>query len=56
MGKTLLVEEDCLRKLGLVVFLCLLVEVRDIEHGSLGEVRFLLDLQNVWVIEDLLAR
>ena len=53
--KTLLVEEDCLPENFGLVNVSLLVgrEVRDTEHGSLGEITEVLvgPTQNVWVIE-----
>lgn len=55
VGKTLLVEEDCLPENFGLVNTSLLVgrEVRDTEHGSLGEIAEVLvgPTQNVWVIE-----
>ena len=55
VGKTLLVEEDCLPENFGLVNVSLLVgrEVRDTEHGSLGEITEVLvgPTQNVWVIE-----
>lgn len=55
VGKTLLVEEDCLPENFGLVNTSLLVgrEVRDTEHGSLGEITEVLvgPTQNVWVIE-----
>ena len=55
VGKTLLVEEECLpENFGLVnVSLLIGREVLDIEHGSLGEISEVLvgPTQNVWVIE-----
>lgn len=55
IGKTLLVEEDCLPENFGLVNASLLVgrEVRDTEHGSLGEIAEVLvgPTQNVWVIE-----
>ena len=55
VGKTLLVEEDCLPENFSLVNASLLVgrEVRDTEHGSLGEITEVLVglTQNVWVIE-----
>ena len=55
VGKTLLVEEDCLPENFGLVNASLLVgrEVRDTEHGSLGEITEVLvrPTQNVWVIE-----
>lgn len=55
VGKTLLVEEDCLPENFGLVNVSLLVgrEVRDTEHGSLGEISEVLvgPTQNVWVIE-----
>lgn len=55
VGKTLLVEEDCLPDNFGLVNTSLLVgrEVRDTEHGSLGEIAEVLvgPTQNVWVIE-----
>ena len=55
VGKTLLVEEDCLPENFSLVNASLLVgrEVRDTEHGSLGEITEVLvgPTQNVWVID-----
>lgn len=55
VGKTLLVEEDCLPENFSLVNASLLVgrEVIDVEHGSLGEITEVLvgPTQNVWVIE-----
>lgn len=55
VGKTLLVEEDCLPENFALVNASLLVgrEVRDTEHGSLGEITEVLvgPTQNVWVID-----
>ncbi|MBS6386267.1 MAG: 16S rRNA-processing protein [Atopobium sp.] len=55
VGKTLLVEEDCLPENFGLVNVSLLVgrEVLDIEHGSLGEISEVLigPTQNVWVLE-----
>lgn len=55
VGKTLLLEEDCLPENFGLVNTSLLVgrEVRDTEHGSLGEITEVLvgPTQNVWVIE-----
>lgn len=55
IGKTLLIEEDCLPENFGLVNTSLLVgrEVRDTEHGSLGEITEVLvgPTQNVWVIE-----
>ena len=55
VGKTLLVEEGCLPENFGLVNTSLLVgrEVRDTEHGSLGEITEVLvgPTQNVWVIE-----
>ena len=55
VGKTLLVEEDCLPENFSLVNASLLVgkEVVDVEHGSLGEITEVLvgPTQNVWVIE-----
>lgn len=55
VGKTLLVEEDCLPENFALVNASLLVgrEVIDVEHGSLGEITevFVGPTQNVWVIE-----
>ena len=55
VGKTLLVEEDCLPENFGLVNTSLLVgrEVRDTEHGFLGEITEVLvgPTQNVWVIE-----
>lgn len=55
VGKTLLVEEDCLPENFGLVNTSLLVgrEVRDTEYGSLGEITEVLvgPTQNVWVIE-----
>lgn len=55
VGKTLLVEEDCLPENFGLVNTSLLVgrEVLDKEHGSLGEITEVLvgPTQNVWVIE-----
>lgn len=55
VGKTLLVEEDCLPENFALVNASLLVgrEVIDVEHGSLGEITEVLvgPTQNVWVIE-----
>ena len=55
VGKTLLVEEDCLPENFSLVNASLLVgrEVIDVEHGSLGEITEVLVglTQNVWVIE-----
>ena len=55
VGKTLLVEEDCLPENFGLVNVSLLVgrEVRDTEHGFLGEITEVLvgPTQNVWVIE-----
>lgn len=55
VGKTLLVEEECLpENFGLVnVSLLIGREVLDIEHGSLGEISEVLvgPTQNVWVLE-----
>ena len=55
VGKTLLVEEGCLPENFGLVNASLLVgrEVRDTEHGSLGEIAEVLvgPTQNVWVIE-----
>ncbi len=55
VGKTLLIEEDCLPENFGLVNTSLLVgrEVRDTEHGFLGEIVEVLvgPTQNVWVIE-----
>lgn len=55
VGKTLLVEEDCLPENFSLVNASLLIgrEVIDVEHGSLGEITEVLvgPTQNVWVIE-----
>lgn len=55
VGKTLLVEEDCLPENFSLVNASLLVgrEVIDVEQGSLGEITEVLvgPTQNVWVIE-----
>lgn len=55
VGKTLLVEEDCLPENFSLVNASLLVgrEVIDVEDGSLGEITEVLvgPTQNVWVIE-----
>lgn len=55
VGKTLLVEEDCLPENFALVNASLLVgrEVIDVEHGSLGEITEVLvgPTQNVWVID-----
>lgn len=55
VGKTLLVEEDCLpENFGLVnTSLLMGREVIDVEHGSLGEITEVLvgPTQNVWVID-----
>ena len=55
VGKTLLVEEDCLPENFGLVNASLLVgrEVIDVEHGSLGEITEVLvgPTQNVWVID-----
>ena len=60
VGKTLLVEEDCLpENFGLVnVSLLIGREVLDIEHGSLGEISEVLvgPTQNVWVIVGLFGQ
>ena len=55
VGKTLLVEEDCLPENFGLVNASLLVgrEVIDVKHGSLGEITEVLvgPTQNVWVID-----
>lgn len=55
VGKTLLVEEDCLPENFSLVNASLLIgrEVIDVEHGSLGEITEVLvgPTQNVWVID-----
>lgn len=60
VGKTLLVEEDCLPENFSLVNASLLVgrEVRDTEHGSLGEITEVLvgPTQNVWVIDGSFGR
>ena len=60
VGKTLLVEEDCLPENFGLVNVSLLVgrEVLDIEHGSLGEISEALTgpTQNVWVLEGPLGQ
>lgn len=54
VGKTLLVEEECLPENFSLVNASLLIgrEVIDVEHGSLGEITEVLvgPTQNVWVI------
>lgn len=60
VGKTLLVEEDCLPENFSLVNASLLVgrEVIDVEHDSLGEITEVLvgPTQNVWVIDGSFGR